>query len=407
MDAGLSANGLAEPTHAFLIRTAVLLHRYGTPSHRLERVMVKISQSLGLESVFLYTPTALVISIGSDERERTYLRRVNAGSIDADKLLRFDAILERLEAREITVTEASQQMEQVANRKPPYSPTQTALACGISCGVVAIIFGGSLVESLLAGTIGLSIALWELIQSRLKWEEGLLFPLAGFGAAMSSLIFARYVSPIDDRLVALAALVVLLPGFMLTVALTELAVGHLSAGVARLAGASAILLTLVMGVAIAWRMGGHFRNLPTENTPLPLWVQGIAVVVAPFVFAILFRVRTGQWLVVFAVCLAGFFAAKFSGGRFGVEVGSFCGALVVGCGSNLYARWKDRPAMIPLAPSLIILVPGSLGYRSLTALLDRQTHEGIEFAFGMLLVAMSLVGGLLASSAVIPPKRIL
>ncbi len=291
MDAGLTADGLAEPTHAFLIRTAVLLHRYGTPSHRLERVMVKISQSLGLESVFLYTPTALVISIGSNEKERTYLRRVNAGSIDADKLLRFDAILERLEAREITVTEASRQMEQVANRKPPYSPSQTALACGISCGVVAIIFGGSLVESLLAGTIGLSIALWELIQTRLKWEEGLLFPLAGFGAAMSSLIFARYVSPIDDRLVALAALVVLLPGFMLTVALTELAVGHLSAGVARLAGASAILLTLVMGVAIAWRMGGHFRNLPIENTPLPFgskgspWWWPLSCLRSSFVFA--------------------------------------------------------------------------------------------------------------------------
>ncbi len=96
-----------------------------------------------------------------------------------------------------------------------------------------------------------------------------------------------------------------------------------------------------------------------------------------------------------------------AGSTYGVEVGSFVGALIVGCGSNLYARWRDRPAMIPLAPSLIILVPGSLGYRSLTALLDRQTTEGIEFAFGMVLVAMSLVGGLLASSAVVPPKRIL
>ena len=63
--------------------------------------------------------------------------------------------------------------------------------------------------------------------------------------------------------------------------------------------------------------------------------------------------------------------------------------------------------MVPVAPGMLILVPGSLGYRSLTALLDRQTVEGVEFAFGMMLVAMALVGGLLAASAIVPPKRIL
>ncbi len=97
-------------------------------------------------------------------------------------------------------------------------------------------------------------------------------------------------------------------------------------------------------------------------------------------------------------------AAKW-GGNYGVEVGSFLGALVVGCCSNFYARVTDKPAMVPVAP-VLILVPGSLGYRSLTALLNfRQTVEGVEFAFGMMLVAMALVGGLLAASAIVPPKR--
>jgi uncharacterized membrane protein YjjB (DUF3815 family) len=110
---------------------------------------------------------------------------------------------------------------------------------------------------------------------------------------------------------------------------------------------------------------------------------------------------------VFAVSLSGYFTAKWFGSHFGVEVGSFLGALVVGSGSNLFARLRDRPALVPLAPGMILLVPGSLGYRSLSALLNRETIEGIDFAFGMIVVAMSLVGGLLASSALVPPKRIL
>jgi uncharacterized membrane protein YjjB (DUF3815 family) len=110
---------------------------------------------------------------------------------------------------------------------------------------------------------------------------------------------------------------------------------------------------------------------------------------------------------VFTAAIAGFLAAKVFGQYWGIEVGSFMGALVVGSISNLYARIRDRPALVPLAPGMIILVPGSLGFRSLTALLEQKTLEGIDFAFTMLIVAVSLVGGLLASSALVPPKRIL
>jgi uncharacterized membrane protein YjjB (DUF3815 family) len=54
---------------------------------------------------------------------------------------------------------------------------------------------------------------------------------------------------------------------------------------------------------------------------------------------------------------------------------------------------------------LILLVPGSLGYRSSAFLIDRETIAGVDFAFNMLIVAMSVVGGLLAANAALPPKR--
>jgi len=46
-------------------------------------------------------------------------------------------------------------------------------------------------------------------------------------------------------------------------------------------------------------------------------------------------------------------------------MGVFLGALAVGVGSNLYALWRDRPAQVPLTPGVLILVPGSVGFRSL------------------------------------------
>jgi len=393
--------------YAFLMRVGELLHQHGTPSHRLERVMSKISKSLKIESVFLYTPTSLIASFGRSPNEQTLMRRVDSGTVDADKLIRFDEILEELEAGALSVSQAAEKLEQAAAAPSLYSTWLTALACGVGCATVAVFFGGSSIEVSVAGFIGVVIAILEVLQSKFAIERGLIFPVSGFVAAMASLAFARWICPIDDRLVTLASLVILLPGFVFTTALTELAVGHLSAGAARLAGACATLLTLFLGVAIAWKVGEHWRALPLSIETLSLGYQWIAIAIAPAAFAVLFRVRVSRWLLIYAVCLSGYFAAKFFGGRYGIEVGSFLGALVVGCGSNLYARWRDRPAMVPLAPGIIMLVPGSLGYRSLSALLNRHTIEGVDFAFGTILIGMSLVGGLLASSAIIPPKRIL
>ena len=52
-----------------------------------------------------------------------------------------------------------------------------------------------------------------------------------------------------------------------------------------------------------------------------------------------------------------------------------------------------------------MLVPGSIGYRSLTALLAEEVVPGIQTAFRMLLVAASLVAGLLISSALTVERR--
>ena len=88
----------ANEVHAFLIQVGVLLQRFGTPSHRLEAVLVHLGNSLGVRSAFLYTPTALIASFTDDDGEATYVRRVDSGPVDVDKLIRFDEALEKVKS---------------------------------------------------------------------------------------------------------------------------------------------------------------------------------------------------------------------------------------------------------------------------------------------------------------------
>ena len=55
-------------------------------------------------------------------------------------------------------------------------------------------------------------------------------------------------------------------------------------------------------------------------------------------------------------------------------------------------------------PGILLLVPGSIGFWSLAALLESDVVSGVETAFRMVLVAVSLVAGLLLADAIVPPR---
>ena len=60
----------------------------------------------------------------------------------------------------------------------------------------------------------------------------------------------------------------------------------------------------------------------------------------------------------------------FLGCMIPVTIGAFNGALVVGVASNALARWSRRPATVISVPGILVLVPGSLAFRGITALLE-------------------------------------
>ena len=393
-------------TYAFLLRAAELLHRFGTPSYRLEGVMEKVSASLNVPSTFLYTPTALVIGLGDRAKEKTFVRRVESSEVDISKLIALDATLEDLESGRIAIQQAAKDLESAADAPAPFKLPISLLAAAVACAGVAVIFGGGAAETMMAGLFGFAIAYVSTVFSRFT-QRGLLEPVLGFAVAVTSVAIGQWI-PMNDRLVTLAALILPIPGLALTIALTELAVGHLSSGSARLAGAMVTLFTLVLGVAIAWRTTGAWGQpgQPIIDS-LPWWCLWIAVGVTPIAFAIVFKAPVSQWPAIVIVVVSGFIASRGVSTLAGVEAGALVGALVVGCGSNAYARLRNRPAMIPQTPGLLILVPGAVGYSSLTALIENNTIRGIELAFSMSIISIALVGGLLLANQVISPKRIL
>jgi uncharacterized membrane protein YjjP (DUF1212 family) len=392
------------PTQKFLLQAATLLHRLGAPSHRLERVVGRLASVVGEPVDIFYTPTSLLLSFSSGN-QRTVLRRIEPGETDLGKLYEVDEALENLEDGKASLAETCARLESISLQGSRYPLGLILLAAAVVSGCVTVFLGAGIREVVFATAMGGLIQAWGIWLRRVAPQENLLEVTAGFFSAAFALALSATITEFDDRIATLGSLIILVPGLNFTVAMTELANRHFSSGVARLAWAAVVFLALACGVAIAWRLGAELRPAEVNSIRLPGWAFFVALFLSPFLLAILFQARHSEWPIIAVVAWAGFICSGAAAGWKGSEFGAFAGALVIGLAGNLYARWLDRPALVATLPAILLLVPGSLGYRSLTAFIEEEGLAGLEFAFGMVLIAISLVGGLLVSNLLVPPRR--
>jgi uncharacterized membrane protein YjjB (DUF3815 family) len=89
------------------------------------------------------------------------------------------------------------------------------------------------------------------------------------------------------------------------------------------------------------------------------------------------------------------------------DLAVFIGALTLGCTSNLYARFKNMPAAIIRMPGLLFLVPGSLSFLSIRAVMEGHAEQASASGGQLILVAISLVMGMVVAGTLIPPRKAL
>ncbi|MFN7962168.1 MAG: threonine/serine exporter family protein [Thermoanaerobaculia bacterium] len=397
----------------FLIELARALHSFGSPAHRLEAALALMAEKLGLAGQFFSTPTAIFAYLGQGDQQQTVLVRVEPGSVDLARLSTLEEVIGEVAEKRLSAAQAAERVRQALAEPDRWGPGITTLAFGLASAAAACFFGGGWAEIASAGGVGLVLGALALVAGRLPalarvFEPGAAF-LASLLAAASAAVPAGWLlGPAAGPIVLLAGLIVLVPGLTLTVAMTELATQHLVSGSARMAGALVKLLTLGFGSALgAWVARPWLPAAVVQPAGLPPWVEPIALALAALGFTILFRARPADygWILLAA-------AAALEGGRLGSrllgpQLGAFLGALLVGAGSNLFARLAHRPAAVTQLPGMMLLVPGSLGFKSIAQLVAANVEAGVEAAFAMGLVAAALVTGLLIANVLVPPKRLL
>jgi uncharacterized membrane protein YjjP (DUF1212 family) len=409
-----------EARSAFLALLARRLHEAGTSAPRLEVALTRAAERLGLTAEVWSSPTALILGtrdVADPRRKDHEVLRLNPGSINLRRLCRVDAIAEAVIRGDIDIAEGRAQLEQANQAQlSKRFQVETVMGYGLASTGVAGLLGGGPTEMAVAGGLSMLIGLLDLASGRRPQLGQALDAIAALLVAVVAGALAHYLLPMSSRVVLIASLIVLLPGLTLTTAASEIATGHLVSGTARMVGAIATLLKLAFGTLVGSQIVARLEwtalpvqphALPVQPHALPGWAEWVCLAVAALSFAMLFRARLVDYPLAMSAAATSFLVSRFGSEQLGPEFGVFLAGFVINLAANFYATRFGRPGAVVRLPGIILLVPGSVGFRTLSFVFQKDVFLGLDTAVSLLLLLVSLVAGLLFANTLVPPRRAL
>jgi len=401
---------VAPEVEAFVLELVQALHRHGLPAYRIEDAMARVGRRLGVELNVFSVPTGLTVGLGALPIQKVRLLRVQPGSVRLARIAELAELVEGVAEGRLSTGAAHARLVEIEGEPPVHGPETIAAAFALASATSAVFFGAHLAQVIVAGAIGALVGLIEIEAGRSDRLARLFEVLAAAVAALLAGLATSLPLGVERDWLTLSAIIVLLPGYTLTVALNELASGHLSSGTARLGGVLATLFLLACGAAIGTSMADALLGVLTVSeiearNSLGTLAPWVALLLAPLAYKVLFQARHRDTVWIVAAAVVAYLGARLGQLAFGPLLGAGCGAFALGLASNFLARRRLRPATITAAPGLLVLVPGSVGFRGVTSFLAQDGTSGLELVARMLTIAMSLVCGLLLASVVFPSRR--
>ena len=385
---------------------------------RLEGAVLTVSKRLGVRTEIWCNPTGIILSFSSPQKsdgaEITRVLRLAPGDINLKALAMVDDIAERVTDGRLDVDaglEALTVLDRPARRE---KLAITVLAFGLASGSVAALLRTSWADVLASALIGLLIGLLSTASAQRPRLHEASDAIAAMLATFSALAIAAFLTPLSLQTVVIASLIVLMPGLMLTTAVAELSSQNWASGTARFAGATVALLKLTFGTIVATQAAHALGWQPQliSAPQLPAWAEWVGLGVGSAAFAVLFGAARRDFLVVMAGAWIGYGLTRLGGQIPGLSSDTFAGGVfLAGLGvavvSNAFGRIFRRPGALLRVSGIILLVPGSVGFRSLSSVLERDVVLGLDTAVAVLSALIALVAGLLFGNLLVPPRRYL
>lgn len=393
----------------FILKFGRSLHMVGAPAHTIEGTLQEMCQLLGIKGNIVSLPTALFTSFSAGEEEISKIERVIPMGVNLGKLSKVDLVAREVINGRMTYEEGSDSLDNILSGADPYNQLIRVLCFILSASGFMVLFGGTWGDFFATIGIGSIIGLIALLQpaSNIGLIAQMFEAIVAIVASFTTYLLFKAFPGLNVGVIILSSLIIFMPGLFITIAIAEIATQNLTSGTSRLMGGIMILLKLTFGVFVGAKIASFFK-LPASTmdfTTIPTWVTFVTLPITALMSTVIFKAQPKDWKWITIAGIFGFSISKLATHYMGPEMGILFGGFFVGAASNIFARLKDRPSSLFQFPGIILLVPGSMGYRSLSFLFERDVIGGLGTAFNMIALAMALVVGIFLGNILVKPRQ--
>lgn len=230
----------------------IILLEAHAESFRVEDCVRRILETSGLTRIdVISNSTGLFITLDDESNEvepYTIIRRVYKRGNHLNKVHRVNSISRLITQQKISISEAKVMLEQVCESE--YSVFSKDIGTILMAIGFTIILGGNLFDVLISFIAGGIIALSRYFKLALQLNSFMSTSVASFLTVFFTNIICRYTpAPTASHIIIISALMPLYPGIAFTNALKDTLKGDFVSGLARLADAIVIALSIALGVA--------------------------------------------------------------------------------------------------------------------------------------------------------------
>ena len=354
----------------FLVRLGAALVESGTAVTDFVRALRRVAVAQGAPgAVLLVLPTALVVEVPGEERSQIALSIPALDEVRFDRATAVYRVADHATSGELSPGKGLHELELATGLPRRFAPVLRMLGHGLAALGIALVLhtgGVALIWALVLGVLVGALKVWAPGGTS---STVLLPTFAAFVVGVLVLTAAGH-GLVHSPLQALVpALVTLLPGGALTVAVQELAAGDMISGSSRLVYGVTQLGLLAFGIFAA----SELVNVPLANVLTPAAAElgtvgalvGVLLLAGGFYLYYSGPVRSLWYLtgVLYVAYLGQLLGSLAVGGTLGAMVGAFALTVAAYMSQSLPGA---PPAIVTFLPAFWLLVPGAAGLVGLT-----------------------------------------
>jgi len=409
--AGTPTVGSARDELTFLVELGAALINAGAPTPQVATTLREVSLARGQGEPGLgLLPTSLTVSLRDGDEIRTEVRAVEPAGLRLDQMDAVTSLVAGARARSVDAADGIAELGRIRRSAAPFNNSYVLAGHVLATSGLVLILRGSWRELVLGAVLGLLVGLFIVWSNRISSPAALPFRPLVVAAVCSIAVFAaaRVVDGLATFPPLVAPLVTLLPGALLTMGVLELMTGHIVSGASRLASGAMQLLLLGLGIAAGAQLIGYGNEVSGQGT------SGVLGAVAPWAGVALFglgvvwlngALRSAVGWVLLSLYVA--YAGQVIGGLlFGAELSAFFGALAMTVVAILTARRHGAPSpLVTFLPGFWLLVPGALGLRSVSTMLNHAAPTSGASVTTALVAMIGISLGILAGLTLVARDR--